>query len=150
MNGLLSQGKLNNSKLTGISGGSSGDCDVLETIVGMDDGKTIAAVQNTWYTAIDISGAGKLFRVSVSTSSSNSGFAEIRITYDGNTTTITGENGGAMASGFGVFYDTAYRVASSKIDYLSKLSFSSSLKVEYRQTLVGTQDMYWAVNYALQ
>jgi hypothetical protein len=99
-----------------------------------------ASSPNTWYTVIDITGKGVLYRSSGYIASVNSSYLELKITVDG--TSYTWDSTSAI-------FSRSFAKNNVSMDIVANVRFKSSLKVEIRQTNAAAQDIYGSVDYGL-
>lgn len=97
---------------------------------------TVSPVSGTWYTVVNVAGRGVLNRVGLF--ALNGAGNEIRITVDGDSSTVTDNNARRVYVASGV-----------QFDYHSSVSFDSSLVVEVRQSGAAGTSLLGAVDYGL-
>jgi hypothetical protein len=130
-----------------IGGGSAPEANVPATIDAQ-----ITANNTTWYTMGNISGSGKLKRLSATAFSGTSNIAiHIRITVDGGTPTLIdpknlGMTGSTASRGFG--HSNTYSSAAF-LDYILELSFTTSLLIEIMQDSGSSQSLGYSLDYSL-
>lgn len=105
---------------------------------------------STYHTMLNVTGAGKLYRISMSTPASvGNQFHNIRITVDGVAVTLTAaaqnySRGFARNSNSSPDYG-----ANNSFDYFSEISFYSSLKIDIMQNSTSTVTVHASADYSL-
>lgn len=113
--------------------------------VGVADYLNSAAVANTYYTAVNITGRGKLFGTSVYIAPDNASYYRIRITIDGGTPYIINNSGSVPTSRLEANNGSSY-----SITWRGEVDFNTSLLVEFmKNNTSSSQVLQGSVDYGL-
>jgi len=129
--------------ITRYPSGSSG---IQPTIPVADNYVNASSVASTWYTLTNVTnGKGILSRISAFSTATSNLSLQITITVDGTAYTIT-QSEANNARGF--VHGASTNDSSKNIDFWCNVYFSTSLKIEVRQT-EGTKILHASSDYSL-